>query len=92
MEFILSRSAPLIEIVADLETDKGGVTSKSSVKNLSTVNNYEFILSPGGTKIKSLNLSIKNAPVKLNIESAEIRNLNLSDIEQRGLIKEFKEN
>src|SRR3989344_1690408 len=92
MEFILSRSAPLIEIVADLETDKGGVTSKSSVKNLSTVNDYEFILSPGGTKIKSLNLSIKNAPVKLNIESAEIRNLNLSDIEQRGLIKEFKEN
>ncbi len=92
MEFILSRAAPLIEVVADLETDKGGVTSQSPVENLNTVKDYEFILSPGGTKIKSLNLSVKNAPVKMHIESAEIRNLSLDEIGLRGLIKEFKEN
>lgn len=92
MEFILSKVAPLLEITVGFKTDKGVNTVNLPVGSFSSVNTYEFILSPGGTKVTGINIDVANAPVKLEIQSAIIKNLSLHEIKERGLVREFKEN
>lgn len=92
MGLILSRVPTLLNIAVEWETDRSADSREVAVGSFSKLNTYEFILPPGGTKFKNIKVGVPNAPVKLEVQSATLQNLSLKEIENKGLIKTFKEN
>lgn len=92
LEYIFSHVPALLNIVVEWETDRNEDIREAIVGSFSSLNTYEFILPPGGTRFKNIKISVPNAPVGLEIQSATLQNLSLKEIEDRGLVKTFKEN
>lgn len=92
IDLIFSNLAQLLNIQVKIETDKGVLIQEASIDSFNQINTYEFVLPASGTIIKKLEISVADAPVKIDIQSALLQNLSFKQIQERGLIKKFVEN
>ena len=92
LNLILKNIAPLLNIEINWNTNKGKNLKKITVGNLDRENIYELPLDTGGTVVQDLKISVPGAPVKIEIQSISLRNLDFNEISDRGLIKKFVEN
>ena len=92
LNLLLSKIAPLLELKVSWSTNKGGGERTVLVGSFDNVNTYQLVLNPGGIVMKDLTISAVNAPVKLEVQSVKLENLNLEEIKKWGLIKKFVEN
>lgn len=92
LKLLLSKMAPLLELKINWETSKGGGEKALLVGSFDNLNTYQSVIDPGGTGLNDITISIGNAPVSLEVQSATLKNLSLEEIKKLGLIKEFVEN
>lgn len=80
------------KLVVSWSTDKG---SKNTIFLRAIVDSewhrYQFVVPAGGTKINKMSFDI-NIPAEIRLSGLMMKNLSIREIENRGLIKEFKEN
>ncbi len=92
LEIIFEMGGPFANIQVTLVTDEGRATYQEPIGNFGIYKNHSVILDPGGTKIKDILFSVPGSPTRLDIKSATVRNLTLSEIKNMGIVKEFSEN
>lgn len=91
-ELVFSKAAPLLNLKSEIETNKGKVVTEVPIGQFGSDGIYQFIFNGGGTNIRNIIISTLDMPVRLEVESAELSNLNLREIEEKGLIKKFVSN
>lgn len=89
---IYNAFAPLAEVVVSINTDKGELTKAVKVPvNMGKRVIYQGVIPAYGTGVESITLEINNIPTLINVYDFGVKNMSLSELNTKGLIKIFEE-
>ena len=92
LDYLKSYLGSFIKIRLKTETDKGTSYTTIPVINFDRVNKYIFIIRPGGTGIRNVELDAPGLPLFLENVSIVKKNLSFEEIQRMDLIKKFSKN
>lgn len=92
LQSVISQLSSLLTIQVEWEADKGKNVKLIPIGEFGGFRDYQVILDPGGTILKNISLTIPSIPTKIEVSTASLRNINLKEIKELGLIKRFVEN
>ncbi|MBX4205648.1 discoidin domain-containing protein [Candidatus Microgenomates bacterium] len=83
--------APYLKLVLKVETDQGNIYSEAPLIGSGT-RVYEFIVRPGGTLVKNIEVKDSTFGLSPKVLSIYQRSLSFDEIQKRGLVKQFSKN